>query len=413
LSAFESARDDLYKHITSEHQAWLLGAGISCRSGIPLMYPLTELVQIQLGDSEAGKIYQALRKQLREDAHIEHVLSHLGDLIALSERSRLGSIEVDSVAYKGSDLRSHHGRIRDEIARVIHQGYHPAAAGQPLRIGSPDDNPVRVDAHRAFVKALLSSRARPGRYQRAVSFFTSNYDTLLEDALALEKVSYVDGFSGGAMAYWAPDSAFSEASGAGGTARARVFKLHGSIDWHWDDASSSVIRCRHGCNYPARAGNVLVYPQSTKYRAAQTDPFAHIFSAFRGFLRSGQSNVLCIMGYSFGDEHIDLEIEAAMESPGSRTVIIAFSEERKDDNNFKIAPRLAQWLDAKPWRERVFAATNRGLYHGSLTNLMQEGTISDWWTFEGVTRLFDDGPQYQPEVSSLTPPPPPEADGNA
>lgn len=58
---FDAVIEGVTSHLTSERQAWLFGAGISCRSGLPLMYPLTELVAAatreQAGDRDlAGAI---------------------------------------------------------------------------------------------------------------------------------------------------------------------------------------------------------------------------------------------------------------------------------------------------------------------------------------------------------------------
>jgi hypothetical protein len=91
-----------------------------------------------------------------------------------------------------------------------------------------------------------------------------------------------------------------------------VIKLHGSIDWHLGE-DDRVWRVRDGDLYPKKISRVLIYPQSTKYLATQRDPFAAQFDLFRRALGAREENVLATCGYSFGDEHINQEIELALQ----------------------------------------------------------------------------------------------------
>ncbi|WP_020565891.1 SIR2 family protein [Methylosarcina fibrata] len=391
---FNTALDDITAHLTSERQVWLFGAGISCCSGLPLMGTLTELVALRLEDSKDNtySLFCQIRNQLPETSHIEHVLSQIGDLIALAERSRDGVTRIDNKDINSESLKELHGNIRDAIQAIIRYGYHARNGDEEIRIACESDKVVSVDLHQKFIKTLFAVREKPGRSQRPIQFFTLNYDTLLEDALAMERVAFVDGFSGGGMAFWSPQISYSE-WGVSHRINAHVYKLHGSVDWHSDFQQGFVYRCRDGRSYPKRAGNVLIYPQSTKYLATQKDPFAKLFEHFRSALTDNFGNVLAICGYSFGDEHVDLEIESAMARSDSRTVIVAFVQEIETDEGFQLPSRLIKWLSEKPWRGRVFAITSRGLYHGSLNNLCEIPRTFDWWTFEGVTKFLSDGPQ--------------------
>ncbi|MGO9360436.1 MAG: SIR2 family protein [Xanthobacteraceae bacterium] len=390
---FDAAVEDVTAHLTSERQAWLFGAGISCRSGLPLMYPLTELVAANYGDKAADHhaLFKSLRSSLPDAAHIEHVLSQLGDFVALAERSKDQKIAIGETDYAVETLRALHGGIRDAIRNVIRRGYLPGEGGKAPKVAEEGEHVVKVEYHRDFLRTLFAARDKVGRPLRPVHFFTLNYDTLIEDALALERISFADGFSGGAMAYWAPETAYTE-NGAGGRVAAHLIKLHGSIDWH-AEGNGSVIRCREGCGYPARAGNVLIYPQATKYVATQRDPFASLFEKLREVLRSPQPMVFAICGYSFGDEHVDLQIEEAMAKPDCKTVLVAFVCEQEKAGVSQLPDKLVDWMANKPWANRIFALTDKGLYHGSTTNLSQAGEIHKWWTFEGLTNFLGDGPQ--------------------
>jgi hypothetical protein len=148
-----------------------------------------------------------------------------------------------------------------------------------------------------------------------------------------------------------------------------------------------VWRVRDRDIYPDRAGRVLIYPQATKYIATQRDPFAAQFDVFRRALCNGSDNVLAICGYSFGDDHINQELEFALSSPTSKTTILAFCAELD-----AIPPVLEGWRQSL-WGKRVYVMTQLGLYAGPVGPLHAptEGSSLDWWTFGGVTNVLKDG----------------------
>src|SRR5690606_3798542 len=116
-----------------------------------------------------------------------------------------------------------------------------------------------------------------------LNFFSTNYDTLLEDALGLEKLTVVDGFSGGAIAYWNPIFEFGNKSSAAN--QCLLYKLHGSIDWQRDE-TKGLVRTRYGTKYLANKSDIMIYPQATKYIETQKDPFSYLFNGFRSALNS-------------------------------------------------------------------------------------------------------------------------------
>jgi hypothetical protein len=263
----------------------------------------------------------------------------------------------------------------------VRWGYKPKRDADPEQIGKRGNPIVTVDAHAAFVTALFN-RSQAGIAERRgpVRLFTTNYDTLLEDALAMGCFSYWDGFAGGALAFRChrygqpePDSGY----------RAFVIKLHGSIDWHLG-ADERVWRVRDGDLYPERTARVLIYPQSTKYLATQRDPFAAQFDLFRRTLSSGAETVFATCGYSFGDEHINQEIELAVQRSGSKATVLAFSP--------RLNPTLKKWQTAS-WARRLYIITEAGLFVGADGPMFppKAGAKHDWWTFSGVTKLLNSG----------------------
>ncbi|HCH6763233.1 TPA: SIR2 family protein, partial [Klebsiella pneumoniae] len=210
----------------------------------------------------------------------------------------------------------------------------------------------------------------------------TNYDTLLEDALALNRIPYWDGFSGGAVAYRSYQYGQIEPMN---DAKAHIIKMHGSIDWFQND-DGSLWRVRDRDTYPIKNNRVLIYPQSTKYIATQKDPFSAQFDLLRKSLNSLSYHVLIVCGYSFGDEHINQEINLSLSNPNNKTVLLAFCEEV--DN--KIPEVLDVWR-CSDWGERVYVATQNGLYVGSKSPIKRKDEYDDWWTFSGMTKVLKEG----------------------
>ncbi|MEX2316958.1 MAG: hypothetical protein WD669_07390 [Pirellulales bacterium] len=195
----------LDNHLAASHQAWLFGAGISVNANIPLMYPLTERVialASAAGFEDTKKALDQVRKELRDDAHIEHILSHLGDLATLADRAKTKAARVGTLTLQLTTIRQVHTQVLDWIAEIIRWGYVAATGSAVEKIGTRNEPIIDIAGHSAFLYALFN-RAQAGMADRrgALRLFTINYDTLLEDALALSCLSYWDGFSGGAVAF--------------------------------------------------------------------------------------------------------------------------------------------------------------------------------------------------------------------
>ena len=370
----------------SSNQAWLFGAGISFNSGIPLMGPLTQQVFKRAksdGEPNDGKVLDFIKSELAADCHIEHVLSHIGDCRAIAERSRDPKVVFDTVTFDLKELDEFHQRILMWISETVRWGYRPGRTGHPEQIGTKAAPIVSVEDHSGFVSALFNQRHKGlSERRRAVKFFTTNYDTLLEDSLALSCLPYWDGFSGGAIAF--RNHRYGDTEPELGH-RALVIKLHGSIDWRLGE-EGKVWRVRDGDIYPATASRVLIYPQSTKYMATQRDPFAAQFDLLRRSLASGDENVFATCGYSFGDEHINQEIELSMERPGNKTTLLAFSQ--------GLNPTLERWRNSS-WKKRLYIICTTGLYIGNEGPFAAppEGETLDWWKFQGVSNLLTNGPE--------------------
>jgi SIR2-like domain len=373
------------EHLKCSEQSWLLGAGISFDAKLPLMYPLTNKVikDLEKDSAESYKnIISPLIEELPDTCHIEHVLSHLGDYAALAERNKDKKIQINGRSINLSELEDAHADVLLSISNTIRSGYVEDKDGNMVEEGAPHEPIVCVNSHITFVDVLFN-HSLAGIYERRkpVNIFTTNYDTLLEDALALNRVPYWDGFSGGAVAH--RTLSYGDELPLNGY-RANLIKLHGSIDWYLCD-KGHVWRVRDNDNYPEAKKRVLIYPQATKYVATQQDPFSTQFDLFRKSLNSTDSNLLGVCGYSFGDDHINNEIEFALSKESNKTVLIAFLECRDE-----IPECLERWRNSS-FGKRIMIASLKGLYVGSEGPFSRKEDDDYWWTFAGMTSILKNG----------------------
>ena len=379
---FETLKEEIKKHLDSSRQNWLLGAGISYVANIPLMFPLTRRIGTLIhkdGETTDKTIYQAIIQELDTNSHIEHYLSHLGDLITLSDRTKSKKCIIGGVEFGKDEFIQLYKLILRLISSTVRYGY--KTEGSKEIIGKAENPIVSIDEHVQFVKAIRHGRSN--LFSRSkLAFFTTNYDTLLEDALGLEKITVIDGFSGGAVAFWNPMKEFSE--GLDLTNKCLLYKLHGSVDWQRSD-NGNLFKVRYGTKYLNNDSEIMIYPQATKYIETQKDPFFYLFNGFRNALSAGEDNVLIACGYSFGDNHINNEIETALIREGSRTTLVAFSEESEKGLN----PVLSKWILDSSLSSKIFVAGKKGVYYKS-TNAVTPPSENelDWWTFSGLTKFI-------------------------
>lgn len=386
MKDFDEALEELSKLLETGMQVWLLGAGASYDAKIPLMLQLTSRV-CSLVAAPHDVPLASIRGELPGTAHIEHVLSHLGDLIAIASRSNSGQATIGGSAYSKDRLKGLHAEIIRRIAETIRYGYRAAAAAAAEEIGTLQMPIVDVGHHSAFLEALFAGRANLESRSRVV-FTTTNYDTLIEDALSLARRRVVDGFSTGGIGFW---TGHGEAEIDRLPPRChQVIKLHGSVDWLRAE-DGTLVRARYGTSYLSQLEDTLIYPQATKYVETQRDPFADLFAAFRKLLASRESHVLCIVGYSFGDEHINLEIEEALKRDSNKTNVIAFVREVGPPGATALPERLLTWMASTAFRNRVYAASDQALYAGGARFGPAGGGELKWWNFAGLTSFLRTG----------------------
>jgi hypothetical protein len=207
-----------------------------------------------------------------------------------------------------------------------------------------------------------------------------NYDTVIEDALAIARVPFSDGMDGGVSGWWNP-TMFDR-----NDLSARVFKLHGSINWH--ELPGNILPYRVAANVELpdlEVRRILIWPASTKYRETQLDPYAQLAERARRVLNPsrGTQRVLVICGYSFGDAHINIEIERGLKGSAGDLTVVAFTHEDVP------VGKLKEWHENQKISDQVLIFANKGFFHGQDTRKSEVPLL--WWKFEHITRILEGG----------------------
>jgi len=272
---------------TSRHVCLFLGAGVACACGLPGMTALQNRVLQRLPEPERNTLTQQL-----EEGNLEQVLSRLRRIAALLKDDQ-----------KVDQLTGAEARVLDEAIC--------AAIVNELDVADADLAP-------ALHLAAWVARAD---YRLPVELFTVNYDLLIETALERMRVAYFDGFIGTLRAQFQTELVEGTPRGARDTVPAffaRLWKLHGSLNWEWDEAQH-IVRL----GQPVTGGRVAaIYPSDAKYEESRRVPFVVLQDRFRRALHQPETLVL-VTGYSFSDQHLnEMLFEAAARR--ERSEILAF-----------------------------------------------------------------------------------------
>jgi hypothetical protein len=261
--------------------AFLLGAGcpysIQISNGavskplIPDILGLTKMVGEELSKSEKKDSYSMLLQRFKggtpANPTIEDILSHIRALHDVVRDGNIDGLDKNALAALDAEIC----KITTEVVGVDLPG-----SGTPY--------------HQLATWIGGIHRAHP------IEVFTPNYDLLVEQALESHKIPFFDGFVGSKQAFFDLTSMESESLPS---RWARVWKVHGSVNW-WRTLNDEVVR-RENHSEGARQ---MIYPSHLKYDQSRRMPYLAMLDRLREFLARGQA-VLVTCGYSFADQHLN------------------------------------------------------------------------------------------------------------
>ena len=273
----------------SRHVCLFVGAGLSKACGLPDVKSLQCLVLQDLNETDRA----ALERQL-EGRNLEGALSRLRRIATLLTSNQ----QLDGLtATAAKDLDA---AVCHTIARHL-----------------------SLEEAEHMTAQYMAAWIAHAHYDLPIEVFTVNYDLLLETALEHLRVPYFDGFIGALKARFHTDLVEDLPSSSGESMPAflaRLWKLHGSVNWVWT-GTQEIVRLGH----PAPADlAAAIYPSDAKYEESRRVPFVVLQDRFRRSLHQPET-ISLITGYSFSDEHINEHIfDAATRRERSEFVAFCF-----------------------------------------------------------------------------------------
>lgn len=257
-----------------------------------------------------------------------------------------------------------------------------------------------LHSFRMFCRKVLT---RPLNLRRA-SVFTLNYDTLLEQAADAEGVVLVDGFNGSLKRVFRPETYDQDLYFPAQTTEGRVhrydrvlhlYKLHGSLTWSSEEPG---LDNPYGvAAWPEPKSDCpLIYPTPSKFGEVLGMPYAELFRRFAAAVVRPQST-LFIIGYGFGDEHVNAIIRQALAVP-SFTLVIVDPSARSG-----FVKQLRELDDSRIW---ILSGTTLGTFAGfvrrALPDLREDEIqtkVHETWRALGVTKApGEDAPEGDPDA---------------
>lgn len=262
--------------------AFLLGAGCPMSIRVPIgngaekpLIPdirgLTALVKEKMeADPNQSAAYTSLLKRFEGSEQaptIEDLLSHLRSLQEVVRGSNIDGLDKKALASLDAAICAFTTEVVDTTLPESRTPYHQLAT---------------------WVGGIARANA--------IELFTPNYDLLIEQAFEIHKIPYFDGFIGNREAFFDLTAMESETLP---TRWARLWKLHGSINW-WRTPLDEVVRKEA----KGSGDRQMIYPSHLKYDQSRRMPYLAMLDRLRDFLRRGQA-VLVTCGYSFLDQHLN------------------------------------------------------------------------------------------------------------
>lgn len=177
--------------------------------------------------------------------------------------------------------------------------------------------------HKLFLDKITTRKPSDSRIQ----LFTTNYDTLFEQAAQAGGFVIIDGFSFTQPRVFSgryfdydivnrertrlkqEDSFVSKVF--------HLYKLHGSLNW-----AKNNYKIRQEDN-PDRP--LIIYPASSKYESSYEQPYFEMMSRFQQALRK-ENVLLIVIGFGFQDKHIqNVILEAVNQNPSFQLVIVYYN----------------------------------------------------------------------------------------
>lgn len=264
----------------------LMGAGVSKACGLPSVEDLTKKIRKIITEKKFEEL-------LSDNDNVEIILNKVQQL-----RSLLGDSKKINELSK-TDIQKLEKKIKKTIFEELSQD-------------------VKYEKLINFVVWLNFINR-----DHEKEIFTLNYDLLIEKALENANLPYFSGFLGNVKPFFIPDSVDDFTGDYVKSSWTKLWKLHGSLNFKKGEDGKIFIDNSMNDDFE----NLLVYPSMDKYISSRKAPFISYMDRFRKYLL-GKEKLLLILGYSFGDEHVnDIVINGLNNNSRLSVFVFTFNED--------------------------------------------------------------------------------------
>jgi SIR2-like domain len=229
-------------------------------------------------------------------------------------------------------------------------------------------DPLR--SHMTFFRRLLGARRVDLPRLR---IFTTNYDLLIEKALDALGIAYFDGFSGGVSKVFRPESYEQDLflpPVSEGRRMLRVpdvlylYKLHGSINWRsrplTGTAGNLIVQVGSPLEFQSDE-YAIIYPTPQKEIDALGYPYSALFRALSEELNKPDAALL-VVGFGFGDDHINRLILEALGNPAFQMMIVSPGVRSVSEGRPEGEEAIASFAALPDGRIRVVTGSEAGRF---------------------------------------------------
>jgi hypothetical protein len=227
---------------------------------------------------------------------------------------------------------------------------------------------VNKAPHKNFLDKITARKASEPRVQ----LFTTNYDTLFEQAAQEGGYAVIDGFS-----FTSPRTFSGRYFDYDIVQRERtrlkdeesfvskvfhLYKMHGSLTW--ERTGQGRVQQVDSTESP-----LIVYPASDKYESSYEQPYFEMMSRFQQALRR-ENTLLIVLGFGFRDKHIqNVILEAVNQNPSFQLVIVNYN-----GNGTINREELKEYFDGDAVKRNVSIVFDT--FNGFTENLPENKTYS-------------------------------------
>lgn len=291
LNAFSDIRLKLAEHMKLDDVIFLFGNGASIYAGSQ--------------DTRDFKIEDYKTKY----KSVEKIIDEVGKLVGIEEQMN-ALITVLSYYHLIKDDKKEK-LVRDLINEI-----------KSVLIGNYVNS---IDYRKLSLHEVFLLKLRTFGCLKRTSIYTPNYDLAFEYSLDKLAIEYKDGFSGFVNRIFDPRMLQEKDKTA-------LIKIHGSVNWAVVDGKVKEFQPKfeNGKVKIDDTKPLLIYPTAYKLYQTYSTPYSELMRSMLDEMETGK-NVIFVLGYKCGDDHINEILYKALENPKNIFYFYLYNPDEKAD----------------------------------------------------------------------------------